>query len=571
MKTIKILLLFLISFIYTGVPAQGENDNWYFGNKAAVNFSTSTPTALNNSQMLADEACGTASDASGNLLFYTNSQTIWNRQHQAMQNGTGLLGNPSSQQLIIVKNPANTNQYFVFITGEGTNPVSSINRISYSIVDMSLGPIVNGQPLGAVLQNFKNIPITDNLGNNFGSEAITAVAGSTANTYWLLIPNGNNLYSYQINNLGFSNGNPVVSNLNFPVNLGFRRFYSIKASPKLNNPNFSNFICISHWVDTSTGISNPQTINRIVSFNSTTGAINNSYSLNVNSIMAYLPEFNQNGSVLFLGNKSIYAIDLQNSTTGSVNSLQIYNDPQANAYISLQRNKNGNIYITRLNSNFLGVINNPNNYGSGMSVTMNSINLGAGYNVYGLPQLIPLNGEPTGDYYPCIDNLDLFSESNLSFFYQIGNTITAQTKYVLGPRHTITMQAGNSVRLLPGTEIQKGANYHAYIAPCRAGSVSKEFTQNKNQTGMILDLDKKIQNENLITKDIEISPNPASTYINIDSGNEKITSWELFDISGRNILKGTSTQVNVQNLPKTNYILKINTSNKQVTKKVIVK
>ncbi|MFN4363226.1 T9SS type A sorting domain-containing protein [Chryseobacterium hispalense] len=565
---IKKIFLSLIVCLYTTLCAQGENDNWYFGNKAAVNFSNTTPTTLNDSQMSAYEACGTASDENGKLLFYMNSQTIWNRQHQPMQNGTGLFGSISAQQLIIVKNPANSNQYFVFITATMDSAMSNTNRISYSIVDMSLGPIgTNGQPLGAVLQNFKNIGVTDNAGGNFGSEAITAVAGATANTYWILIPRGNSLYSYKIDNTGFSNGNPVISNLNFPVNLGTGTYYSIKASPRLNNPYYSNLLCVSYWGDNSAGggIAAPRDINRVMSFDSSTGVINTFYSLNINSIMTYLPEFNQNGSVLFLGNQSIYAIDLINSTTNNVNYLQIYNDPQATPYYSIQRNKHGNIYISKIDSSFLGVINNPNTYGSGMSVTINSINLGSGINSYGLPQLIPVYKE---EYFPCTDNLTLTSEPNIIFNYVVGNTITTQTNYVLTPRHNITMQAGNMIHLLPGTRMEKGSAYHGFISPCRKESLTSE-KMNKNQTDMVLDLDRV--ERKALTNLINIYPNPASAYINIDSGNEKILSWELFDVSGRSVLKGSSEKVNVQNLPKANYILKISTNNQEITKKVIVK
>ncbi|MEC3877265.1 T9SS type A sorting domain-containing protein [Chryseobacterium salviniae] len=565
---IKKIFLSLIVCLYTTLCAQGENDNWYFGNKAAVNFSNTTPTTLNDSQMSAYEACGTASDENGKLLFYMNSQTIWNRQHQPMQNGTGLFGSISAQQLIIVKNPANSNQYFVFITATMDSAMDNTNRISYSIVDMSLGPIgTNGQPLGAVLQNFKNIGVTDNAGGNFGSEAITAVAGATANTYWILIPRGNSLYSYKIDNTGFSNGNPVISNLNFPVNLGTGTYYSIKASPRLNNPYYSNLLCVSYWGDNSAGggIAAPRDINRVVSFDSSTGVINTFYSLNINSIMTYLPEFNQNGSVLFLGNQSIYAIDLINSTTNNVNYLQIYNDPQATPYYSIQRNKHGNIYISKIGSSFLGVINNPNTYGSGMSVTINSINLGSGINSYGLPQLIPVYKE---GYFPCTDNLTLTSEPNIIFNYVVGNTITTQTNYVLTPRHNITMQAGNMIHLLPGTRMENGSAYHGFISPCRKESLTSE-KMNKNQTDMVLDLDRV--ERKALTNLINIYPNPASAYINIDSGNEEILSWELFDVSGRSVLKGSSKKVNVQNLPKANYILKISTNNQEITKKVIVK
>ncbi|RZJ50281.1 MAG: T9SS type A sorting domain-containing protein [Chryseobacterium sp.] len=412
------------------------------------------------------------------------------------------------------------------------------------------------------------------MANNFGSEAITVVAGSAIGTYWLLIPNGNNLYSYRIDNSGFSNGNPVVSNLSFPVNLGFRRFYSIKASPNLNNQNFSNFICVSHWVDTSSGAYNLQNYNRVMSFNSATGAINNAYSLNVNSYLSYLPEFNKDVSVLFLGNTSIYAIDLQNSTTGNVNSLQIfYSPPTPNPhdlanYASLQRNNHGDVYISKHNSSFLGKINNPDVYGANMSVTMNSINLGAGRTVFGLPQLLPENKKIT--YYPCIDSLTLTSEPNLTFNYEVGNKITTKDNYIIGSRHNITMKAGQSINLLLGTHMQSGTNYHAYIARCiRDNTTSKISNANHNQKEMVLNLD--MEERKALDKQIDIFPNPASTYINIDSGNEKITSWELVDISGRSILKGSSTQVNVQSLPKATYLLKINTATKQVTKKVIVK
>lgn len=86
---------------------------------------------------------------------------------------------------------------------------------------------------------------------------------------------------------------------------------------------------------------------------------------------------------------------------------------------------------------------------------------------------------------------------------------------------------------------------------------------------MVLNLD--IEERKTLNKQLEIHPNPTSTFINIDSGNEKITSWELLDISGKSVLKGNSTQVNVQGLPKAAYLLKININNKITTKKVIVK
>jgi len=570
MKTKKILFLIFINLGYNILFGQGENDNWYFGNTAALNFSGTTPTVINNSAMNTIEACGSISNANGGLLFYINPENIWNRQNQLMPNGSGLIGTPSNQQLAIVKNPANTNQYYVFITANSQNVISATNRISYSIVDMSLGPIgQNTLPLGDVVQNAKNIPIVDNLGNNFGTEAITIVAGSIINTYWVLIPSGNSLYSYKIDSQGLHN-TPVISTLNFPVTLNNGKFYSIKASPKINNQNFTNYICISHWSDIENNTEVPQSNNRVLSFDAATGSITNDYSLNANGIRAYLPEFNQNASVLFLGNISIFAVDLPNSTTGNVNSMQIYTYPSTNnEYTGIQRDKNGHVYLSRFGTNFLGEINNPDVYGTNISVTANSVNLGAGhYTSYGLPQLIPTF---ENNYYPCIDNLVLFSENNLSFYYEIGKKITTQDNYILGSRHNITMQAGETVNLLPGTFIKNGAYYHAFIAPCgKQEEGFSKFKQNKNQKDMVLNLDVKERKATNNTM-IDIYPNPASTYVNIISGDQKITSWELNDISGKSVLKGNSNQINVQSLPKATYLLNININDKIITKKIIVK
>ncbi|MBM7417902.1 MULTISPECIES: T9SS type A sorting domain-containing protein [Chryseobacterium] len=567
MKTKNIFLIFVLNLIFITTFAQRENDNWYFGNKAAVNFSSVNPNVLNDSQIQSFEACGTVSDSNtGNLLFYCTNNTIFNRNHQTMQNGSGLLGGTSSQQLIIVKNPSNSNQYFVFITPEAVWNGNNPDIIRYSIVDMSLGNISNGAPLGAVMQNFKNIPILDNLGNTFRTEAITAVASTTPNEYWILIPNQNQLFSYKINSQGLSNGNPVISNLNYQTNLTHLKVFSIKASPRLNSSNFTNYICISNWA--SLNVNDPN-LNKVLSFNSATGSITNHFSLDVNNnnYQTYLPEFNRDASILFLGYKNIFAIDLLNSTSSNINVLQIFNDTSSfNSGTALQRNKYGDIYINRHGSNFLGRINNPDVFGSSINVNLNDIYLGSNkFTTYGLPQLVPLFEEAS-----CIDSLTLTTEPNLSFYYEIGNKITTKDRYVIGSKHDITMQAGQIVNLLPGTYIQLGAKYHAFIAPCRKESfASKNLKSNNNQQNMVLDLD--MEERKTVSKQLEIHPNPASTFINIDSGNEKINSWELLDISGRSVLKGSSNKINVQSLPKATYLLNININNKIITKKVIVK
>ena len=133
------LFLLLSAF---GLHAQHKADIWYFGDYAGMDFRNGSPVALTNSAMSQYEGCATISDKDGNLLFYTDGMTVWNKNHSIMQNGTGLMGAPSSSQSgIIVPKPGSNNLYYIFTVPFETDP----GGLRYSIVDMTL----NGG-LGAV-------------------------------------------------------------------------------------------------------------------------------------------------------------------------------------------------------------------------------------------------------------------------------------------------------------------------------------------------------------------------------------------------------------------------------------
>jgi len=111
-------LFVLLNAAYT-LNAQDykRTQNWYFGDKAGLSFATDPPTPLTDGAMSTVEGCATISDTAGNLLFYTNGVTVWNKNHQVLQNGTGLKGDPSStQSAIIIPQPGNDSVYFIFTT-----------------------------------------------------------------------------------------------------------------------------------------------------------------------------------------------------------------------------------------------------------------------------------------------------------------------------------------------------------------------------------------------------------------------------------------------------------------------
>src|SRR5690348_10992904 len=93
---LSIVFLFLSS--QTAI-AQHEADNWYFGYHAGISFNSGVVTDINGGQTNTREGTAVISDKNtGELLFYTDGVTVWNRHHRVMSNGTGLKGGTSCTQ-----------------------------------------------------------------------------------------------------------------------------------------------------------------------------------------------------------------------------------------------------------------------------------------------------------------------------------------------------------------------------------------------------------------------------------------------------------------------------------------
>ena len=142
MKKITLIYYCLSAFFFLAhspnLYAQLQNANWYFGNQAGIDFNdgTSSPTTLSNSAMNAIGTSASVSDVFGDLLFYTDGLTVWNRDHNIMTNGTGLNGSTTvSQSVMIVPNPDNGDEYYIF-TNQGFE--TGTNGLSYSVIDMTL-------------------------------------------------------------------------------------------------------------------------------------------------------------------------------------------------------------------------------------------------------------------------------------------------------------------------------------------------------------------------------------------------------------------------------------------------
>ena len=82
----------LTSLLSLLVHSQKEANIWYFGENAGLDFNNDIPVALIDGQLNTHEGCATIADDDGNLIFYTDGIAVWNKNHQVMLNGLGLMG-----------------------------------------------------------------------------------------------------------------------------------------------------------------------------------------------------------------------------------------------------------------------------------------------------------------------------------------------------------------------------------------------------------------------------------------------------------------------------------------------
>src|SRR5688572_8786089 len=190
--------LLFISFYCLG---QKENNIWYFGTNAGLDFNNGSPTVLINSAMATFEGTASVSASNGNLLFYTDGRSVWNKNHVTMHNGTGLMvHNSACQSVLDVLKPGTSNIYYLFTVDAIENNLQ--NGLRYSILDMNLA---GGMGDLTAKNIFLEHPVT---------ERLTAVPHANNTDFWIIAHkwNSNGFSAYQLSSSGLS-GSPVVSNV----------------------------------------------------------------------------------------------------------------------------------------------------------------------------------------------------------------------------------------------------------------------------------------------------------------------------------------------------------------------
>ncbi|TXD84954.1 T9SS type B sorting domain-containing protein [Subsaximicrobium wynnwilliamsii] len=489
----KIAALLLLTLLTTASTfSQQEASYWYFGKNAGLRFyaGAGTVIALTDGQIDTLEGCTSISDTEGNLLFYSDGQTVWNANHQIMDNanyfgGNGLLGDPSSTSSgLIVPKPQDPSKFYVFTVDEphhqnanaypnqfsgtydggGSVPQQDDgfnNGFNYSLVDMTLDG-----GLGDVDPTEKNVPLVSYDINDSEeikykcSEKITAVKADDCYSFWVITHFTNKFYAFKVDTDGVET-TPVISTVgpNVPIS-GYRRnaLGYLKASPD------GTKLAVAHLGFATTQGANAPGGVYLFDFDNDTGIVSNALEL-------YGPENNDSpyGVEFSAENKKFYASI--NAGPNGIGASQVIqwdlesDDVPASAIVihqsnifnagALQLGLDKRIYRAQIdfsNSNsgrFLGVINNPELTGNAanydetgvlLDVTGSSQNLGR----IGLPPFIQSlfnsqidiikNGLSTTELNLCTgDNYMLIAEDIAGATYiwtQDGNPL-AETSYQL--------------------------------------------------------------------------------------------------------------------------------------------
>lgn len=333
MKNKFFLLIAILTFFLLEAFAQKESNIWYFGNKAGIDFNFDPPMSLLIGQMSTKEGCASMADVNGNLLFYTDGNKVWNRNHQIMANGSDLRGHSSStQSAIVLKKPESEFIYVVFtVTAFG-----GANGLQYSEVDMRLA---NG--LGAV-NSVKNVSVLAPT-----SEKVTAISHSNGKDFWIVTqPFGSgsgNFHSYLLtkNGLDFI---PVISNIGVKVSEVVGYLKGSRNGDKIVSANTYDDVV------------------ELYDFDNATGKLSN--LINISGIKIYGVEFSPNGKYLYLSealgeNSKLFQFDISSGESATVNSSKFVITKETNSLGALQIASDDKIYVARSGRSQLGVIENP--------------------------------------------------------------------------------------------------------------------------------------------------------------------------------------------------------------------
>jgi hypothetical protein len=368
---IRIAFLVAVSLcICYSLQAQRQNNIWYFGNGAGLDFNSGKPIPLKEGKLFTEEGCASVSNQSGKLLFYTNGVKVWDADHAVMDEGQSLAGGVSStQSTIIVPTPGDKTKYYIFTADEKAGP----KGLSYSIVDMTKR---NGKGNVVKKNQFLFGPIV---------EKLTITPHFNGEDYWIIVHqwNTNAFASFQLTPSGLITA-PILSkvgrvNKDYGTGNKGETIGQLKVSP--NGKRIASVMCYI--------ANNPI---EIFEFDNATGEVTNQKEISTIGF-AYGVEFSPNSDLLYVsflkGSVGVIQYDL-NAPNIFDSAYFLSEITNTSVYGSLQLGPDNKIYVSKT-GRYLDVINTPNKIGNNCNYQISAVSLEERNCVYGLPAKVLSN------------------------------------------------------------------------------------------------------------------------------------------------------------------------------------
>lgn len=333
---------------------------------SSLDFMTNPPTASSGvSSMTAPAGCSSISDPAGNLLFYTNGETIWDATNQVMANGGALQGNSQAYQSVIIVQRPGTTLYYVFCENGFASPAIGTFGLKYSIVDMSLAA-----GMGSVVA--KDVVLDTTL----STQKLIATNHCNGRDIWVMThdKDNTNFKAYLVTAASGLNPVPVVSSA------GTSGIWSTAGEMKFS-PNGKKIAYTASYNF------------HLFDFDNSTGTVFNFINLGAGYFLAEGCEFSPDGTKLYGTSNGVpgqsnvihdlYQWDLcAGSTTAVIASKYTIN---SSSYLrGMQLAPDGKIYVSDL-SGGLGVIQNPDSPGSACNYTTSQSYLMGVFSMMSLP------------------------------------------------------------------------------------------------------------------------------------------------------------------------------------------
>ena len=555
----KILsIIFFSSLFITNTFSQEESTNWIFAKNSKLNFSNNSTNFSNSGELTStDDEVASISDEVGNLLFYTDGKSVWNRNNNIMQNGDNSLAHTTlasyiynpKEPVIILPIP-NSNKYYIF-TEKVTLYDSTLGFWSnhyFSIVDMDQN---NGLGNVTSLNNFLISSFDIDSSGYIQHHNVTTAVHSDGVSYWLILKPNQDFYAFHITSAVLQ-ASPTYIKSSVNCNQLQAKTSCNSFSKELSLKTSSNSRQLASIINSSGNCLGGSFV-KVYNFNNSIGIIENCQESFSDSLEYVSLDFSEDGNYVYIlknyVNQELIVFDISNLSSIHKKFTLISTNPNTIPLgNSIQRAIDSKIYfVNKFSTQYLWEVSDPNNPLTTSVIQTNYFNT----NEFGsFPRLVPFDDCTKIFYTDAVIDNTTFNKSVQDDIYASNHIKNSSD---------VAYDAGSRIILKPGFKIESGSLFRGFIEGCSNIS-AKVSTSKKVKQGEL--------------KATIIYPNPSSGVFYLSTKNI-ITNYKVVNQIGKTVLSNKTTsnnfQVDLQKYSSGIYFIQLQFENGDVEMKKIIK